>query len=99
VIPVPGHTAGSAALLFRDQFLFTGDHLWWSEAYGRLHASRGVCWYSWPEQVASVRRLLDFRFSWVLPGHGRRYEAPSAEAMHVALRSALAEIDRIPSRV
>jgi ferredoxin len=31
VIPVPGHTRGSAALLYRDQVLFTGDHLWGEE--------------------------------------------------------------------
>ncbi|MFL5442849.1 MAG: 4Fe-4S domain-containing protein, partial [Myxococcales bacterium] len=28
VIPVPGHTPGSAALLVDDTYLFTGDHLW-----------------------------------------------------------------------
>jgi ferredoxin len=29
IIPVPGHTAGSMALLYKNRFLFTGDHLWW----------------------------------------------------------------------
>jgi glyoxylase-like metal-dependent hydrolase (beta-lactamase superfamily II)/ferredoxin len=88
-IPVPGHTEGSTALLYRDTFLFTGDHLWWSARYGRLHASRGVCWYSWPEQLRSLRRLLDFRFEWILPGHGRRHHAPEA-AMRADLERALA---------
>src|SRR5204862_5089754 len=50
-IPVPGHTRGSMALLYREKFLFTGDHLWWSEEDGGLDASREVCWYSWPEQI------------------------------------------------
>ena len=27
-IPLPGHTRGSMALLFREKILFTGDHLW-----------------------------------------------------------------------
>ncbi len=80
-IPVPGHTRGSMAILHRDAFLFTGDHLWSSERLGRLHASQSVCWYSWPEQVRAVRRLLDFRFEWVLPGHGHRFHAASADAM------------------
>jgi glyoxylase-like metal-dependent hydrolase (beta-lactamase superfamily II)/ferredoxin len=84
-IPVPGHTRGSTALLFRDELLFTGDHLWFSATYGRLHASRGVCWYSWSEQIRSMERLLDFRFEWVLPGHGRRYRATSAAAMREEL--------------
>jgi glyoxylase-like metal-dependent hydrolase (beta-lactamase superfamily II) len=92
-IPVPGHTPGSSALLFRDTFLFTGDHLWWSEERGRLHASRGVCWYSWSEQVRSLERLLEFEFEWVLPGHGRRYHAGSAAAMRRELERLLESLD------
>jgi glyoxylase-like metal-dependent hydrolase (beta-lactamase superfamily II) len=89
-IPVPGHTRGSCALLYREQFLFTGDHLWADEDSGALAMSRAVCWYSWREQVASLRRLLDFRFEWVLPGHGRRHRARSAAAMRAAIETLLA---------
>jgi len=81
IIPLPGHTRGSAALLYRDRFLFTGDHLWWSDTRKSLHASRSVCWYSWEEQTRSMARLLDFSFEWVLPGHGRRFHAESPNAM------------------
>lgn len=91
-IPVPGHTRGSMALLYRDAFLFTGDHLWWSERAGRLHASRSVCWYSWPEQLRSLERLLDFRFEWVLPGHGGMHRASSAKAMRAELERSLAAL-------
>jgi glyoxylase-like metal-dependent hydrolase (beta-lactamase superfamily II)/ferredoxin len=93
-IPVPGHTAGSAVLLYRETFLFTGDHLMGSEDDGRLHASRDVCWYSWPEQVRSMERLLDFRFEWVLPGHGGRYRASSALAMKGELERVITEMKR-----
>lgn len=86
-IPVPGHTRGSVALLYRERFLFTGDHLW-GTADGNLAMGRGVCWYSWREQVRSLERLLHHRFEWVLPGHGRRYRAQSAAAMR-------AEIERL----
>jgi glyoxylase-like metal-dependent hydrolase (beta-lactamase superfamily II) len=79
-IPVPGHTRGSTALLWRETYLFTGDHLW-ADAEGRLEASREVCWWSWEAQLRSLRRLLDFRFSWVLPGHGRPTRRASAEEM------------------
>jgi glyoxylase-like metal-dependent hydrolase (beta-lactamase superfamily II)/ferredoxin len=89
-IPVPGHTRGSTALLVDERWLFTGDHLWWDE--GRLRMSRSVCWYSWPEQVASLQRLLDFRFEWVLPGHGRRWHAPSAAAMRAEVERLLREV-------
>lgn len=91
-VPVPGHTAGSLAFLDRERFLFTGDHLWFSETAGRLHASRSVCWYSWPEQRRSLERLLSLPFTWVLPGHGRRFRAASVEEMHGHLRTALAAL-------
>jgi glyoxylase-like metal-dependent hydrolase (beta-lactamase superfamily II)/ferredoxin len=71
MIPTPGHTRGHAVFLYRDKYLFTGDHLAWSERRGHLYAFRSACWYSWTEQVRSMERLLDFPFEWVLPGHGR----------------------------
>ncbi|QDU25682.1 hydroxyacylglutathione hydrolase [Anatilimnocola aggregata] len=78
-IPTPGHTAGHCVLLFQNRFLFTGDHLHFDRATQRLAAFPDYCWDSWPQQVESLRRLLDFRFSWVLPGHGQRVQLPEAE--------------------
>ncbi len=78
-IPTPGHTRGHCVLLAAQRFLFAGDHIWWSRHRGRLTASRDVCWYSWREQVASVRRLQGYTFEWVLPGHGQRIHFPPAE--------------------
>jgi glyoxylase-like metal-dependent hydrolase (beta-lactamase superfamily II)/ferredoxin len=75
-IPVPGHTRGHVVLLYRNKFLFTGDHLACSDKRGGLIAFRDVSWYSWPQQTQSMKRLLDFRFEWVLPGHGRRGHQP-----------------------
>lgn len=95
LIPVPGHTKGSAALLYRERYLFTGDHLWGTDDGSGLEASRSVCWHSWPRQVASIQRLLDFRFEWVLPGHGRRFQAASPAAMHDALKRLL---DRVAEK-
>ncbi len=76
IIPVPGHTPGHTVLHYQNQFLFTGDHLAKSGQGNYLTAFRRYCWYSWPQQIASMERLLDFKFTWVLPGHGRRYQAP-----------------------
>lgn len=73
-IPVPGHTRGHMVLLYRNKFLFTGDHLAWSPARETLTAFRSACWYSWPEQTRSMKKLLDYDFEWVLPGHGRIHE-------------------------
>ncbi|HUA61823.1 MAG TPA: MBL fold metallo-hydrolase, partial [Verrucomicrobiae bacterium] len=75
-IPTPGHTRGHCVLLAENRWLFAGDHIWWSRHRGRLTASRDVCWYSWREQVASVRRLAAYSFEWVLPGHGQRVHFP-----------------------
>ena len=84
VVPVPGHTRGHVVLLYRNKFLFTGDHLAWSDTRDTLTAFRDVSWYSWPEQTKSMKRLLDLRFQWVLPGHGRRAHQ-SEQVMHQKL--------------
>jgi glyoxylase-like metal-dependent hydrolase (beta-lactamase superfamily II)/ferredoxin len=75
----PGHTKGHCVLLFQDRFLFTGDHLEWDRDEHHLAASKEHCWHSWPQQTESVARLNDFRFEWVLPGHGQRVQLSVAE--------------------
>ena len=87
-IPVPGHTAGSCALLLDGEYLFTGDHLW-ADDDGALAMGRGVCWYSWDEQVRSLEKLIAHRFRWVLPGHGRRLHAASADEMRSRVEALL----------
>jgi glyoxylase-like metal-dependent hydrolase (beta-lactamase superfamily II)/ferredoxin len=78
IIPVPGHTPGSMALLYREQFLFTGDHLWWSPHTKSLEAPTRLIWRKWT-LIDSIRKLLDYRFEWVLAGHGDRVQLPSTE--------------------
>jgi len=85
-IPTPGHTRGHCALLHR-KLLFSGDHLWWSRRRRGLTASRDVCWWSWPEQVRSIKKLAGYEFEWVLPGHGERAHFPGSEMR--------AEMDRL----
>ncbi|MEH2414861.1 MBL fold metallo-hydrolase [Nostoc sp.] len=75
IIPVPGHTKGQTVLLYKNKFLFSGDHLAWSESLHQLTAFHGACWYSWSEQTKSMRNLANYSFEWVLPGHGRRFHA------------------------
>lgn len=79
MIPTPGHTRGHAVFLYRDKYLFTGDHLAWGPRRGHLYAFRSACWYSWSEQIRSMERLLDYSFEWVLPGHGRPIHLNRAE--------------------
>ena len=75
-IPTPGHTSGHCALLYKDRFLFTGDHLDWDRDDHTLSASRDYCWDSWQDQTQSMAKLLNYTFEWVLPGHGQRVNLP-----------------------
>ena len=84
LIPVPGHTPGSSALLYANRFLFTGDHLWWDPETRSLDAPRRLVWRS-RAMLHSIEKLLDFRFEWVLAGHGDRVNLPP-EDMHAHLR-------------
>ena len=72
VIPVPGHTKGHMVLLYKNKFLFTGDHLAYDPADAHLSAFSDYCWYSWSEQTESMQRLSEYDFEWVLAGHGDR---------------------------
>lgn len=94
VIPTPGHTRGHAVLLHRDRYLFTGDHLAWSRRRGHLVAFRDANWYSWPETIRSMERLLDYDFEWVLPGHGERFHADSPAAMRREVERCVAWMKR-----
>lgn len=87
-IATPGHTRGHCVLLFQNRFLFTGDHLDWDRDEQRLAASEDYCWYSWPRQAESMERLADFRFEWVLPGHGQRVHLPADEMRRQIVRLA-----------
>ncbi|MGH9720762.1 MAG: MBL fold metallo-hydrolase [Bryobacteraceae bacterium] len=93
-IPAPGHTRGHCVLLYRNRFLFTGDHLWWSRERRRLNAGRSVCWYSWPKQAASMASLRNYSFEWVLPGHGGRVRQ-SPDKMRAQLDGLIAEMKAV----
>jgi glyoxylase-like metal-dependent hydrolase (beta-lactamase superfamily II)/ferredoxin len=85
IIPVPGHTAGSMALLYKNTFLFTGDHLWWDSTQKMLAAPTRLVWRK-HVLMDSIQKLLDYPFEWVLAGHGDRTRLP-AEEMHAQLQS------------
>jgi glyoxylase-like metal-dependent hydrolase (beta-lactamase superfamily II) len=92
LIHVPGHTRGSIALLHGD-VLFSGDHVWGADDQRGIEARRDVCWYSWSEQLASIAKLAAYRFTHVLPGHGRRFVARDADAMREAIEVLARDLD------
>lgn len=89
VIPTPGHTRGHMVFLYRDKFLFTGDHLAWSPTRQSLTAFRSVAWYSWARQTESMANLLNYDFEWVLPGHGHQHH-DTIQNMRYHLQSCIA---------
>ncbi|OAI49533.1 MBL fold metallo-hydrolase [Nitrospira sp. SCGC AG-212-E16] len=95
IIPVPGHTAGSMALLYKNRFLFTGDHLWWDSVQKRLGAPSQLVWRK-HVLADSIRKLLDYPFEWVLAGHGDRMHLPAHE-MRAQLQALVER--RMPARV
>ena len=92
--PVPGHTRGSVLYLVDDHLLFSGDSLAWDPRRERLNAFRGACWYSWPEQTASLGRLAasGLRFDRLFCGHGWSHDL-AADAFHDHLVDL---VDRMP---
>ncbi len=94
VLPVPGHTAGSVAVLFAGAVLFSGDHLWWGVDPPGVVASRRVCWWNWEEQLRSVERLLELDVRWLLPGHGRWHTFAPGEWRRELERTLTRELER-----
>jgi glyoxylase-like metal-dependent hydrolase (beta-lactamase superfamily II)/ferredoxin len=94
ILPTPGHTAGSTSLLYRERFLFSGDHLWWDRDLAAIDAEEAVCWYDWDAQRRSIERLAAYRFEWLLPGHGERCHFPAAE-MKAELARTLKRLGRV----
>ena len=78
--PVPGHTRGSVLYLVDGHLLFSGDSLSWNPNREQLHAFRRACWFSWPEQTASLSRFADHEcgFDRLFCGHGWNHDAPAA---------------------
>lgn len=95
IIPVPGHTRGHLVLLYRNTYLFTGDHLEWDRDRQELGAYKDYCWYSWTEQTKSMGKLARESFEWVLPGHGSRMKLPRGE-MAEAMESLVARMEQEP---
>jgi glyoxylase-like metal-dependent hydrolase (beta-lactamase superfamily II)/ferredoxin len=88
-IPTPGHTRGHTVFLYKQRFLFTGDHLAWSPGRQTLTAFPSVAWYSWAKQTDSMLRLANYDFEWVLPGHGNLHH-DTAQNMRYHLQSCIA---------
>jgi glyoxylase-like metal-dependent hydrolase (beta-lactamase superfamily II)/ferredoxin len=77
IIPVPGHTEGSMALLYAGGYLFTGDHMGWDREINGLRLATVYVWHE-DSLRRSTERLLEYDFEWVLPGHAEQKHLPAA---------------------
>ena len=75
-IPTPGHTKGSVCYLYKNKFLFTGDHLCFSRNLNQLIGFKNHCWFSLKELIISMEKLLNYSFTWILPEHDSPFFAP-----------------------
>lgn len=90
IVPIPGHTRGSVAFVLEDRFLFSGDSLYWGRRRQDLAVHRAFTWYSLDVQLDSLERLAHTAgFSYVLAGHGDRYETTVTD-MHDRLLALVA---------
>lgn len=79
LVHVPGHTKGSIAMWqSTTKVIFTGDHLGWSERVNRVSIFDRYNRAGVSRQLESVRKLLEYDFMHVLPGHGRRFSVKDA---------------------
>ncbi len=74
IIPVVGHTKGHTVLLYKNTYLFTGDHLAHKAKGDYLYMFENFCWYDWNKQLQSLQKLLSYDFSHVYAGHGGSFE-------------------------
>ncbi|XP_068646605.1 uncharacterized protein [Aristolochia californica] len=90
LIFTPGHTEGCVCLLYKPlKVLFSGDHFAKSSK-NELTMFEDYNWYSVPKQIESLRKLLDYEFEWILPGHGRRAEFRDTQEKNSAVKALLA---------
>jgi glyoxylase-like metal-dependent hydrolase (beta-lactamase superfamily II) len=90
IVHTPGHTTGSICLWHETtKTMFTGDHLGYSEE-GRATIFPRYNQFDLKTQLESVRKLLDFDFQHILPGHGRRFHVDGAEEREQIVAGVLA---------
>jgi len=100
IIHTPGHTAGSICILVqipgKDAVLFTGDHLAYSASRKGLEGFKRYNQGNIVVQAESIKLLAseEFKFKWLLPGHGRMTRFASDEERMQAILAAAENFDK-----
>jgi glyoxylase-like metal-dependent hydrolase (beta-lactamase superfamily II) len=68
IVHTPGHTPGSASLLYKGRHAFVGDLI---STAGKPHVQRNYA-TDWSQISSSLRNLASFRPEVVYPGHGSK---------------------------
>lgn len=75
-IPLPGHTLGHTGFLTLDRVLFTGDALYQTPTWERHPLPYAI---DASEVSASLERIRELDFDWLVPGHGSVTDRETAE--------------------
>lgn len=79
IIHTPGHSPGSSSLYYpKSRVIFTGDHI--TADRGKPVAEDFSWIYNYELQILSARKLLEYDFEYILPGHGGRWLITNAKA-------------------
>jgi glyoxylase-like metal-dependent hydrolase (beta-lactamase superfamily II) len=70
-IHIPGHTEGHVAYHVDNQWLFTGDALFWNHRREELDVTPKQTWYSWDALADSMDSIAGLNVEWIFPGHGK----------------------------
>ena len=92
-IPTPGHTRGSVCFLYKEKFLFSGDHLAFSLEKRKLtpfiftcHTPSDILLY-----IKSLEKLLAYNIESIFPGHGAPFFAKKS-SMQQAIRDCIKDM-------
>ena len=78
-ISTPGHTAGHSCCSTGVDSCLPGI-ICGGIATTDGWVPRAIIAGIWPQQIASLWRLEQFGFEWILPGHGQRIQLPESAA-------------------
>ncbi|GAA2039174.1 MBL fold metallo-hydrolase [Agromyces tropicus] len=92
IIPMPGHSPGSIAVLSRDlDAVFVGDALTTRHVLTGRRGPQPAPFTDDPDDaLESLDRIADTGVAWVLPGHGTPWNRGAAEAVRLVREAAAA---------
>jgi len=90
VIHTPGHTAGSICLLRQNEAMFVGDAMR-TDSKGRPRLPSGAMTVDMEKARESLRKISDYSYEALLPGHGPPIASGASRIMAEYVRGGLTD--------